>query len=42
MCLIHKQLNDNDRFYIELRLSRGNSFSQITRTLGYSHSNISR
>ncbi|WP_097356019.1 helix-turn-helix domain-containing protein [Candidatus Enterovibrio escicola] len=39
---LHKQLNDNDRFYIEKRLAVGGSFNQITRILGYVHFTISR
>ncbi|WP_223823861.1 helix-turn-helix domain-containing protein [Candidatus Enterovibrio escicola] len=42
MCVLHKQLNDNDRFYIEQRLAEGDSFNQITRILDCAHSTISR
>ncbi|WP_223824179.1 helix-turn-helix domain-containing protein [Candidatus Enterovibrio escicola] len=40
--MLHKQLNDNDRFYIEQRLAEGDSFNQITRILDCAHSTISR
>ncbi|WP_150137457.1 helix-turn-helix domain-containing protein [Candidatus Enterovibrio escicola] len=42
MCTAHKQLNDNDHFYIEQRLAEGDSFSQLAQTLGCAQSTISR
>ncbi|HBC3474275.1 TPA: IS30 family transposase [Vibrio parahaemolyticus] len=40
--MAHRQLNDNDRFYIEKRLCEGDSLSKIARDLGFSHTSISR
>ena len=38
----HRHLNERDRFYIEQRLSEGDSISQIARRLGFCRSAISR
>ncbi|PCS23565.1 helix-turn-helix domain-containing protein [Candidatus Enterovibrio escicola] len=40
--MVRKQLNDNDRFYIEKRLVEGDSFNQIAQILACVHSTISR
>ncbi|AKP72707.1 Transposase, IS30 family [Piscirickettsia salmonis] len=40
--MIYRHLNEKDRFYIEQRLSEGDSLRSIARALGFSPSTISR
>ncbi|AMA44034.1 hypothetical protein AWJ11_16610 (plasmid) [Piscirickettsia salmonis] len=40
--MIYQHLNEKDRFYIEQRLSEGDSLRSIARALGFSPSTISR
>ncbi|WP_033923636.1 helix-turn-helix domain-containing protein, partial [Piscirickettsia salmonis] len=40
--MVYRHLNEKDRFYIEQRLSEGDSLRSIARALGFSPSTISR
>ncbi|RNC77120.1 hypothetical protein DA717_12055, partial [Piscirickettsiaceae bacterium NZ-RLO2] len=40
--MVYRHLNEKDRFYIEQRLSEGDSLRSIARVLGFSPSTISR
>ncbi|WP_416431314.1 helix-turn-helix domain-containing protein [Piscirickettsia salmonis] len=40
--MVYRHLNEKDRFYIEQRLSDGDSLRSIARALGFSPSTISR
>ncbi|APS56088.1 helix-turn-helix domain-containing protein [Piscirickettsia salmonis] len=40
--MVYRHLNEKDHFYIEQRLSEGDSLRSIARALGFSPSTISR
>ncbi|WP_416431119.1 helix-turn-helix domain-containing protein [Piscirickettsia salmonis] len=40
--MVYRHLNEKDRFYIEQRLSEGDSLRSIARALDFSPSTISR